>query len=491
MTPFRKAEDDTPGLAVRAAIALALMIGFYGLALSMVAALALVPYLEFRLLDRVEPRLLVFCVVGAGLILTSIFPRREAFRRPGAPLSPGTQPRLFMEIEQVARAVGQPMPLETFLVPDVNAWVSERGGFMGVGRHRILGIGLPLLQSLKISELRAVLAHEFGHYHAGDTWLGPWVYKTRQAIGRTLRALSRHSSFLQKPFAWYGQLFLRVSLAVSRHQERHADALAASVAGAPAMSAGLRATYQAAVSFAMYWGREVTPVLAAGFRPPVVQGFRRFKEEPEIAAAAQQALAGELANPHADAFDSHPSLPDRLEALRGSSPGAASEESADALSLLDGVPELEQELLGAIRTAEGAALVPVEWEDVGRRVVLPEWRRFVKGEGQALRGVKAGALYTLDWEWLGRGILMAAKGGTDSATILAAADYAVGVGLGLALEARGYTVSALPGRSIRMEREAESVELDRIRERVFADSAAWTTFCTRVDIVNCDLGEVG
>jgi hypothetical protein len=42
-----------------------------------------------------------------------------------------------------------------------------------------------------------------------------------------------------------------------------------------------------------------------------------------------------------------------------------------------------------------------------------------------------------------------------------------------------------------MERGAESAELDRIRERVFADSAAWTTFCTRVDIVNCDLGEVG
>src|SRR5262245_5435952 len=211
-----KAGDEGSGLAFRVAIAIALMVGFYGLALVVVAALALLPVLEFRLLHRVEPRLVVFSVVGAFLILTAIFPRREPFRAPGAALSPGTQPRLFTQLTEIARAVGQAMPLEVYLVPDVNAWVSERGGVLGFGRHRVLGVGLPLLQSLKLSELRAVLAHEFGHYHGGDTRLGPWVYKTRQAIGRTLLALARHSSILQKPFAWYGQLFLRVSLAVSR-----------------------------------------------------------------------------------------------------------------------------------------------------------------------------------------------------------------------------------------------------------------------------------
>jgi len=39
-------------------------------------------------------------------------------------------------------------------------------------------IGLPLMQIMTVSQMRAVLAHEFGHYYGGDTKLGPWVYRT-------------------------------------------------------------------------------------------------------------------------------------------------------------------------------------------------------------------------------------------------------------------------------------------------------------------------
>jgi Zn-dependent protease with chaperone function len=82
-----------------------------------------------------------------------------------------------------------------------------------------MGLGLPLLRVLTISQLRAVLAHEFGHYYGGDTKLGPWIYKTRSAIGRTLDSLRGHegwSSLLQLPFLWYGKMFLRITHAVSR-----------------------------------------------------------------------------------------------------------------------------------------------------------------------------------------------------------------------------------------------------------------------------------
>ena len=91
------------------------------------------------------------------------------------------------------------MPTEVYLVADVNAFVTTRGGFMGFGSRRVMGLGLPLLQTLGVRELRAVLAHEFGHYHGGDTKLGPWIYKTRAAIGRTLQGLAGYSAMLQKP----------------------------------------------------------------------------------------------------------------------------------------------------------------------------------------------------------------------------------------------------------------------------------------------------
>ena len=69
-----------------------------------------------------------------------------------------------------------------------------------------MGVGLPLLAGLSVSEFRAVLAHGFGHFYGGDTRLGPWVYKTRSAIVRTIENLVRSGrKLLYCPFLWYGK----------------------------------------------------------------------------------------------------------------------------------------------------------------------------------------------------------------------------------------------------------------------------------------------
>ena len=73
--------------------------------------------------------------------------------------------------------------VSTSLLPGTE--VAERGGVMGAGSRRVMGVGLPLLDLLTVPQFRAVLAHEFGHFVGGDTRLGPWIYKTRAAIGRT------------------------------------------------------------------------------------------------------------------------------------------------------------------------------------------------------------------------------------------------------------------------------------------------------------------
>jgi len=133
---------------------------------------------------------------------------------PGPLLEPKEHPKLFEALAGIAEATKQQMPAEVYLTAEVNAWVMDRGGIMGRGRRRIMGLGLPLLQVLSVCQLRAVLAHEFGHFHGGDTKLGPWIYKTRAAIGRTLQGLTAYSSFLQTPFLWYGKAFLHMTHAV-------------------------------------------------------------------------------------------------------------------------------------------------------------------------------------------------------------------------------------------------------------------------------------
>jgi heat shock protein HtpX len=168
------------------------------------------------------------------------------FRPAGPPFAPKEHPKLFEILARVAKGTRQERPPEVYLTAEVNAWVMDRGGMMRFGSRRVMGLGLPLLQVLNVSEFRAVLAHEFGYFHGGDTKLGPWVYKTHAAIGRTLEGLEEHGSLLQKPFLWYGNAFLCMTHVLSRHQEFTADALAARIVGCRPLIEGLKLIHGAA-----------------------------------------------------------------------------------------------------------------------------------------------------------------------------------------------------------------------------------------------------
>lgn len=292
-------------LAGRALIALVLMVGFYVLALVIAAGLLLIVYAEATRAQHLHIKLLLLCVVGAGAILWSVLPRFDRFEPPGLVLERHQHPRLFAEIDGIARAVGQESPAEVFLVSDINAWVAQRGGLMGFGSRRVMGLGLPLLRVLGVTEFRAVLAHEFGHYDGGDTRLGPWIYKTRGAIGRTVHNLGQTGSLLQLPFLWYGKMFLRVTHAVSRRQEFVADALAARTVGAQPLSEGLRKVEGAAPAFQAYWQSECLPVLGAGFRPPIAEGFADFVQSRQVAKAMDEQVAQSLAAGTTDPYDTH------------------------------------------------------------------------------------------------------------------------------------------------------------------------------------------
>ena len=200
-------------LAMRAVLGLTLVLGFYLLVLLFEAAAVVVAIAIFRAAgrgDSLDARALVFAVlllIAAVAVLWSILPRFWARSQPpGLLLDPDDQPRLFGEIESIAEAVGQIMPTEVYLCPDVNAWVANQGGALGLGGRRVMGLGLPLLRVLTVSQLRGVLAHEFGHFHGGDVLLGPWIFSTQNTIIRVLTNLQRlNTSVLVEPFRWYAQ----------------------------------------------------------------------------------------------------------------------------------------------------------------------------------------------------------------------------------------------------------------------------------------------
>ena len=112
-----------------------------------------------------------FGIVAGLTILWSLIPRRDKSEVGGVPIDTSREARLMAEIEYVADALGEPLPREVYLIPAANAFVAQRGGIVGIGSHRILALGLPLLATLSVAELRGLLAHEFAHFYSGDTRL--------------------------------------------------------------------------------------------------------------------------------------------------------------------------------------------------------------------------------------------------------------------------------------------------------------------------------
>ena len=475
-----------PSIARRAALAVALLVGFYLFAIAIALGLLLLPWLEWRIAGRVEGRLGLFAIIGAVAILWSIVPRRDHFEEPGPRLTEHDHPRLFTVLRGVAAATGQAMPSEVFLVAQLNAWVAQRGGVMGFGSRRVMGLGLPLMEALSIQQFRAVLAHEFGHYYGGDTRLGPWVYQTRATIERTLKGVGAHSAALAKLFQWYGKAFLRITHSVSRQQEFTADALAARTFGARPLIDGLRVIYGSDAAFSAYWAQEVSPVLQLGARPPIAAGFRQFMAVRDVRTAMDEALERELSANQAGPYDTHPCLRDRIAAvaiLPGSDP---IDDDPPALTLLGAPGTAEEQLIAFLGGEAAVRLQPVAWSDVGERVWMPFWREQAGSYGAGLAGLTPANLPGCAADLAPLAVRFGL--GSDEARQAA---WVVAIAITTALRDRGWTLHALPGEAVALTRDDATVRPFTLMHDLDAGALAaadWLALCVRYALADLDLG---
>ena len=75
--------SSSPSLIGRAILAVVLMVGFYVLALAIVALLLFILYAMVAYGQRINIRLTLFALIGAGMVLWSIIPRPDHFIPPG------------------------------------------------------------------------------------------------------------------------------------------------------------------------------------------------------------------------------------------------------------------------------------------------------------------------------------------------------------------------------------------------------------------------
>lgn len=379
----------------RGFVVVGFFIGFYIFALLVAAAIASIPVIELVAFKRIHWFVLAPCGALAWVIVKSLWPAKEIFEKPGVELKESEHPALFDEINKIARAAGQLMPEDVYLNLQFNAAVSLVESRMGFGGRRILIIGMPLMQLLTIEEFRSVVAHEFGHFHGGETKLGPFIYQTRGAIGRTIVALEQRKSWLSFIFKIFGNYYLRVSHGISRVQEYAADQLAANIAGARVAAASLAKLGPGSQLYESYLNTEFLPVLQQGFHVPFVDGLNTFMQTPRAVEASRRIYEFTLKSTADSPYDTHPSTPARILALEPDFKiGAPAEEwrlTPGAECALQLVSDPERRELDILTLMNGKAsiqkLVNVSWADVGPRVFGPviarrasEFREYLGGK---------------------------------------------------------------------------------------------------------------
>jgi heat shock protein HtpX len=440
-----------PSLTGRFAAAIALTVGFYTLAVVMAAGLLALAILPWVLGSGSNIWISLTGLVLGVSILVAVFPRREWFEAPGVQLTADDQPRLLDAIAGEARACGEREPDEVYATFEVNAAVTEVGR-----RRRVMIVGLPLLDLVSERGLRGVIAHEFGHYAGGDTRLGPWIWRTRAAIVRTVEHLSDEDGddawstrAVRAPFIWYGRAFLRITNAISRRQEFAADALAARHVGRDVYVEGLKRSHAYGPAFDAYWQQEVVAALEFGRRPPVSEGFSAFVRAEPIERAAGEQLEHELAERKTDPYDSHPSLSERIAAVQDC-PAGEPDDSPPATDLVHDPDALEVAMLIDLFGPEAASeLRPLRWVDAGREIYLERARALTGAHGELLAGTtvaELGDAATNLGPLIGKLQQRERELTPEAAPELAAALLAES--LIVALEAGGWSIEAPPAKPV-------------------------------------------
>ena len=356
-----------------------------------------------------------FGIVVGFTIYWSLLSETGPFDPNGVLIDLSRERRLAAEIKAIADALHEPMPTEVYLIADANAFVLETAGPKGRGKRRIMGLGLPLLQMLTPAQFRAILAHEFGHYYAGDTRVGPWVYDARRAMEQVYKNLGKKSdvlSFLRRSaivagphkllmasLRVYWKLFMLVTQAISRQQEFRSDELACYIAGSQALIDGLEGIRRCKAGLSAYWNSFVLPVAMGGFRPDLANGFQQFMQVPHVVKATSEYLAQQASITKPSPFDSHPPLNKRIDQARQidlpAPKGSALEDVAAQamISLIEDVDSLEASLLKRVIPALAAAdLKPLNWETAGTEIYIPAWRKRVASFLSFLSAKKMGDL---------------------------------------------------------------------------------------------------
>ena len=278
----------------------------------------------FMMIGRVPIKLVALLVLGAVVtvfkMLQSLF-IKVAAADPGRTLAPVEAPALWELARDVAQSVGTRAVDEIRITPGTEMAVYERGSASERRRdvaHRVLVLGVGLVNGFQLGAFRAVLAHEYGHFAHRDTAGGDVALRVRRDITMFAIALYQQGQAVWWNLAFqflrvYDFLFRRISHGAIRLQEVLADRMAAHVNGPAAFEEGLRHVIARSVEFESAVTLELRS--AAQSRRPV-HDLYSLPPLPTLASMdVEKRIADALSRPTTE-DDTHPGPSDRFRLVR-------------------------------------------------------------------------------------------------------------------------------------------------------------------------------
>ncbi|WP_124979575.1 M48 family metallopeptidase [Nonlabens xiamenensis] len=177
---------------IKATLAIAAVILFFMLYAALVTAMVWLLYQAVMYpivsINKLTILLKIGAVAGAGMLLA--FTLKFIFKLKN--IQPDNRIRIDLDknpvlkefVMEVCRETGAPKPKHVFVDPDVNAYVSYSNLWMSLifPTRKNLTIGLGLVACLNLTEFKAVIAHEFGHFAQRSMRIGSYIISANTII---------------------------------------------------------------------------------------------------------------------------------------------------------------------------------------------------------------------------------------------------------------------------------------------------------------------
>ncbi len=261
------------GYIVKATIAILSILLFFVLYTSLIIALFYLVYIAITYEVGSINKFTILIKLGAiaGTVMLALFTLKFIFKlRNHKPdnrikLNKEENKELFSFIEDICKSSGAPKPKNIYVDPDVNAYVSYTNVWLSLflPTKKELTIGLGLVSSLNLSEFKAVIAHEFGHFAQRSMKIGSYIHSANTIINGMIFSRDKWDEILDQwrdsdirlsfaawiitPVIWvirrvltlFYMLLNRMHSLLSQEMEFNADKVAVKVAGSDAIVSAL------------------------------------------------------------------------------------------------------------------------------------------------------------------------------------------------------------------------------------------------------------